>query len=144
MYVKQLSIFMENKSGRIAEITRILAGAGIDIRALSIADTTDFGILRLIVNKPEEASEVCKKAGLMTAVTDVIAIQIEDRPGSFSEAMQFLACAGVSIDYMYAFLTPGSEKAACVIISTSSPELASKLLTNAGIKLLDAEKIYSL
>ena len=78
---------MENKSGRIAEITRILAGAGIDIRALSIADTTDFGILRLIVNKPEEASEVCRRAGLMTALTDVIAIQIEDRPGSFSEAM---------------------------------------------------------
>lgn len=144
MYVKQLSIFMENKSGRIAEITRILAGAGIDIRALSIADTTDFGILRLIVNKPDEASEVCRKAGLMTALTDVIAIQIEDRPGSFSEAMQFLACAGVSIDYMYAFLTPGCEKSACVIISTSSPELASKLLTIAGVKLLDAEKIYSL
>lgn len=144
MRIKQLSIFMENKSGRIAEITRILAGAGIDIRALSIADTTDFGILRLIVNKPEEASEVCRRAGLMTALTDVIAIQIEDRPGSFSEAMQFLACAGISIDYMYAFLTPGDEKYACVIISASSPELAEKLLTNAGVKLLDAEKVYEM
>ena len=144
MRVKQLSIFMENKSGRIAEITRILASAGIDIRALSIADTTDFGISRLIVNKPDEASDVCHRAGLMTALTDVIAIQIEDRPGSFSEAMQFLAHAGISVDYMYAFLTPGDEKYACVIISTSDPEHAEELLTKAGVSLLDAEKIYSL
>ncbi len=144
MRVKQLSIFMENKSGRIAEITRVLACAGIDIRALSIADTTDFGILRLIVNQPEKAEQVCKKAGLMTALTDVLAIRIEDRPGSFSDAMQYLACAGVSIEYMYAFLTPGNDKYACIIVSATPTDLAEKLLINAGATLLSGEEIYEM
>ena len=144
MRVKQLSIFMENKSGRVAEITRVLASAGINIRALSIADTTDFGILRLIVNEPDKADEVCRKAGLMTALTEVLAVKIEDRPGSFSEAMQFLACAGVSIDYMYAFLTPGDEKHACIIIIATPTELAEKLLINAGAALLKGEDIYKM
>ena len=144
MAIKQLTVFVQNKKGTVVSVTDALSQNNVNLRALSIAETQDFGILRLIVNKPDEASDVCHRAGLMTALTDVIALQIEDRPGSFSEAMQFLAHAGISIDYMYAFLTPGDEKYACVIISTSDPEHAEELLTKAGVKLLDAEKIYSL
>ena len=133
MRVKQLSIFMENKSGRIAEITRVLACAGIDIRALSIADTTDFGILRLIVNQPEKAEQVCKKAGLMTALTDVLAIRIEDRPGSFSDAMQYLACAGVSIEYMYAF---SEGETANVVITTNDMDKCVSVLGTCSCTLI--------
>lgn len=82
MFIKQLSIFMENKAGRMAEISRILADGGVNIRALSVADTTGFGILRLIVDDPEKAERVCRAAGLTTALTDAIAISMDDRPAA--------------------------------------------------------------
>lgn len=84
MFIKQLSLFVENKSGRLAEITSIIAGAGIDIRALSIADTTNFGILRIIVDKPDEAERILREAGLTVSLTNVIAIGIPDVPGGFA------------------------------------------------------------
>ena len=86
MFIKQLSVFVENKSGRLAEITAVLAGAGIDIRALSIADTTNFGILRIIVDKPFEAETALKEAGLTVSLTSVLAIGIPDEPGGFAAA----------------------------------------------------------
>ena len=85
MFIKQLSVFMENKAGRMAEISRILASGGVNIRALSVADTTGFGILRLIVDDPEKAERVCRAAGLTTALTDAIAISMADRPGGFAD-----------------------------------------------------------
>ena len=86
MQIKQLSIFVENKAGRLAEITAVLANANIDIRAISIADTSDFGILRLIVDNPDEAVEALKQAGMTVSLTSVIAIGIDDRPGEFAKA----------------------------------------------------------
>ena len=86
MFIKQISVFVENKSGRLGEITSILAKAGIDIRALSIADTTNFGILRLIVNRPDAAEEALRAAGLTVSLTNVIAIGIPDQPGGFAAA----------------------------------------------------------
>ena len=97
MFIKQLSVFVENKSGRLAEITAVLAGAGIDIRALSIADTTNFGILRIIVDKPFEAETALKEAGLTVSLTSVLAIGIPDEPGGFAAAMKALAAAGVGV-----------------------------------------------
>ena len=105
MIIKQISIFVENKAGRLAEITEAIAAAGIDIRALSIADTTDFGILRLIVDKPEAAALALKEAGLTVSITNVIAVGIDDTPGAFSVPMRVLADAGIDVEYMYAFIS---------------------------------------
>ena len=89
MLVKQISVFLENKSGRLAEVTKILGSNDIDISALSIADTTDFGILRLIVNKPEEAEEILKENGFTVSCTNVIAIAIEDKPGGLHQHLKY-------------------------------------------------------
>ena len=107
--IKQLSIFVENKAGRLAEITAVLADAGIDIRALSVADTTNFGILRLIVDKPDEAERILREAGLTVSLTGVIAVGIPDRPGGFAAAMRALADASIDIEYMYAFISRGKN-----------------------------------
>lgn len=144
MAVKQLSVFVENKSGRIAEITRILGAAGVNVRALSIADTTDFGILRVIVDNPEQAESICKKAGLMTALTEVLALRIEDKPGAFSAAMQILADNEISVEYMYAFLTPGDDKYACIIVSAADIEKAAEALRMCDVYMLSENEIYSL
>lgn len=143
MSVKQISVFVENKKGRLAEITALLAKNNIDISALSIADTTDFGILRLIVNQPELAEKVLKEAGLAVKSTDVIAIGVEDRPGGLSEALKLLDQNHISIEYMYAFVGK-NEKKALVIIKTESPDLAVKVLTDANIMVLTTKQVYDL
>ena len=97
MQIQQLSIFVENKSGRLAEITRVLANADVDLRAVSIADTSDFGILRLIVDKPLEAVAALKAAKMTVSLTNVIAIGIEDKPGAFADAMAVLAKNGIGV-----------------------------------------------
>jgi hypothetical protein len=111
MFIKQLSVFVENKSGRLAEITAILAKANIDIRALSIADTTDFGILRLVVDRPDEAEKTLREAGLTVTLTDVLAVGIPDKPGGFASAMKVLAAENIGIEYMYAFVARAADRA---------------------------------
>ena len=105
MFIKQISIFVENKPGRLSAVTKLLAENNFDIRALSVADTKDFGILRIIVNKPDEACEVLKKAGWTVSITNVIAIGINDDPGGLSEAVECLYAANISVEYMYAFIS---------------------------------------
>lgn len=105
MKIQQLSIFVENKSGRLAEITQTIADANVDIRAMSIADTSDFGILRLIVDKPEKAVEAFKKAGMTVSLTSVIAIGLDDAPGEFAKAVKILSDNGISVEYLYAFIS---------------------------------------
>lgn len=145
MFIKQLSVFVENKSGRLAEITSILAAAGIDIRALSVADTTNFGILRIIVDKPTAAEKALKNAGLTVSLTDVIAIGIQDRPGGFAAAMKALHAVGVSVEYMYAFISR-DEGRACVILRCSESEnnAAIKALEAAKIEILGEDRIYTM
>lgn len=143
MIIKQLSIFVENKQGRLAYITDILSKSGANIRALSIADTTDFGILRLIVDKPEESAEKLKEAGITVSVTNVIAIGIDDVPGAFSVPMKILADAGVDVEYMYAFITRKSEKA-YVILRVADNDSAAKVLIENGVELLDEEGFHEL
>ena len=143
MLIKQLSIFLENKSGRLAEITAIIASAGIDIRALSIADTTNFGILRLIVDKPDEAEMALKDAGLTVTLTNVIAIGIPDQPGGFALAMKALADADVGIEYMYAFISR-DEGRACVILRVAENDKAIQALQANEVEILTADKIYSM
>ncbi len=142
MLVKQISVFLENKSGRLAEVTRTLAEKNIDISALSIADTTDFGILRLIVNKPEEAEKALSEQEFTVSCTNVIAIGVEDKPGGLAKALDILEKNLISIEYMYAFVgKTGNE--AFVILRVENPEEAIKTLESCDIEILPSEKIYS-
>jgi len=143
MLIKQLSVFVENKSGRLAEITAVIAQADIDIRALSIADTTNFGILRLIVDKPDEAERVLKDLGLTVSLTNVIAIGISDQPGGFAAAMKCLADAGVGIEYMYAFISRDQGRA-CVILRVADNDLAVKALELGNVEILTCDRIYTM
>lgn len=143
MLVKQISIFLENKSGRLAEVTKVLGKNNIDISALSIADTTDFGILRLIVNKPEEAEKILKENKFTVSCTSVIAIAVPDVPGGLASALGVLDTEAIGIEYMYAFVGKTTDEA-LVILRVEDPEKAVKVLTAADIKVLPSETIYKL
>ena len=141
--IKQLSIFVENKAGRLAEITALLAKAGVDIRALSVADTTNFGILRLIVDKPTAAEQVLRDAGLTVSLTDVIAVGSPDQPGGFASAMKALAEESIDIEYMYAFISR-DEGRACVILRVENDQAAIAALSSRGIELLGEDRVYTM
>ncbi len=143
MLIKQISIFIENKSGRLAQITKLFGERGVNILALSIADTTDFGILRLIVSNPEVAERTVKEFGLTAKTTDVIGISIPHIPGGLAQALSVLSDDGISIEYMYAFATC-SEDNAMVILKVSDNGEAMKILTNSGIKILTDADIATL
>ncbi|MBQ5592449.1 MAG: acetolactate synthase [Clostridia bacterium] len=140
MYVKQLSVFVENKFGRMAEILSALAKNEIDISALSLADTSEFGILRLIVDKPELAVSVLKEEGVIVKLSDVLAIAIDDSPGGLSKALDVLTEANVVIEYMYAFIGKADGKAMTVIRVDDEPK-AIEALRNGGVTLLTTEDI---
>ena len=140
MLIKQISIFIENKSGRLAEITKLLGEKDVYILALSIADTTDFGILRLIVSDAGQAEKAVKESGLTARITDVIGISISHTPGGLANALLALNEKGISIEYMYAFATR-SEENAMVILKVEDNALAIKYLKDAGIKVLEKEDI---
>lgn len=140
MPIKQISVFLENKCGRLACVTRVIGNHDINIRAFSIADTTDFGILRLIVNRPEDAFKALRKEGFTVRLTDVIAVQIPDRPGGLADILDLMQDAGVNIEYMYAFVAKVSLDALAVF-RVENPQVAVKLLQEKGLKILDDEEI---
>jgi len=141
MPINQISIFVENKTGRLANITSILAKRNIDIRALCIADTTDFGVLRLIVSRPEEALKALKSEGLAASATEVLAIGIPDVPGGFAQAIKVLSDAGIGVEYAYAFITPDKGHA-YVIIRVEDNAAAEKALSEGGVMLIDQAQIF--
>lgn len=143
MQIKQLSIFVENKEGRMAEITQILAENGVDIRALSLADTTDFGILRIIVNNPDLAVKVLRDKGMTVSLTNVIAIGIADQPGGFAAAVKVLSQADISIEYLYAFVSR-SGGTAYVILRVENNGKAIDVLQKAGFSILTQSDLYDL
>ena len=143
MTISQLSIFVENKAGKLVEITEVLGHAGIDIRAMSIADTQDFGILRLIVSDAEKAKEVLTNNGNIVSITKVTAVAVDDRPGALTEVIKLLADNGVNIEYMYAFIIV-SGKHACVVLRIEDNDRATELLSSHGIKLVSEEDIKNL
>lgn len=143
MTVKQLSVFLENKAGRLARVTRILGDNGINIRALSIADTADFGILRLIVNQPEPAYEALKEAGFTVSETDVIAVEVSDTPGGLAGVLEAMGEAKINIEYLYAFVTKSADDA-LVVFRVEKPNEAVSLLADKGIHTLTAEEVYRL
>lgn len=141
--VKQISLFLENKKGRLAHVCRVLGKADINIRGLSIADTTDFGVLRLIVNDPQRAYDILKENGFAVSITNVLAIEVADIPGGLSCALDKLEVAGVNVEYMYAFVGTTSQDA-LVIIRVENPESAIEYVKKAGIKVVQEDKVYSL
>lgn len=141
MFVKQVSIFVENKSGRIADIISVLGDNGIDISAMSIADTTDFGIVRLIVSDCEKAERVLKEYGAVVKITEVIAVGVSDTPGGLAKALNVLKDNGVEIAYIYAFVGK-SDKGALVVMKVDNPEKALSCFEENNIVTLSAEDVY--
>lgn len=143
MKVKQLSIFMENRAGRMAEIARQLGEARINIRALSLADTSDFGILRLIVNDVDKAMKILKDSGHTVSLTEVVAVEVPDSPGGLASVLEALRDGGVNVEYMYAFVEKATDKAV-VIFRFEDIDAAVKVLAKANISVLPAETVYKL
>jgi hypothetical protein len=141
MLVKQISVFLENKSGRLAEVTRTLKNNAIDIRALYIADTTEYGILRMIVDQPEAAQAALAENGFTVSTTQVIAVAIPDEPGTLDQALEILSANSISVDYLYAFVGRTSADAV-VVIRVENPQLALDKLEQAGIRVLSSREVY--
>ena len=141
--VKQISVFVENASGKLSKITSILAEGGINIRALSIADTTDFGILRMIVQDPEKAVSILLDNDIMVKSTEVIVVGIDDEPGGLNKALCLLRDSYVTLEYLYAFVSK-HENEAYVIMKTDHVEEAIKALSAGGVRVLQAKEVYGL
>ena len=139
--IKQISVFVENKSGRLSDILNVIGKNGIDISALSIADTNDFGIVRMIVNDPDKAAEILKSNNLVVKVTDVIALAVADKPGGLAGEIEKLKNAGISIEYMYAFIGK-SDKGALVIVRVENPEKAIEVLKDENVTVVSPEEVY--
>ena len=143
MKVDQISIFLENKSGRLAEVTRVLGNAGINVRALSLADTSDFGILRLIVNDSAKAVDVIKQNQFTVSMTQVVAVEVSDRPGGLAYILDILQKENINVEYMYAFVERSSDNAV-IIFRFDEIDKAIKILTGKGITVLEGKKVYCL
>ena len=143
MKVEQISIFLENKPGGLEEVTRILKDAQINIRTLSLADTTDFGILRLIVNDVDKASRVLKEQGYRISRTTVVAVEVPDRPGGLHSILEVLSKNGINVEYLYAFVERSGENAV-IIFRFDAPEAAIDVLQKSGLTVLPGAKLYGL
>ena len=141
MSVQQLSVFVENKRGGLAEVTHALAQNRINILALSIADTTDYGVLRIIVDRPEEAAEILKMQNAAVTLTDVLAVKMPNYPGGLDGAVQALSAENFSIEYMYAFVCPLPEEA-CMVFRVEERDRAGKVLEDAGYTQLVTSDLY--
>ena len=142
MKIHQLSLFLENQPGQMVEPCRLLAGAGIDIRSLSLADTRQFGILRVIVSDWKAAAELLESKGYVVNVTEVVAIEVEDRPGGLAELMGLFENSGINIEYMYAFPF-GRRDRAVMIFRFDQPDAAIERLRAAGINVVGGVDVYN-
>ncbi len=143
MRAEQISVFLENKAGRLAEVTAILRDANVNIRALSLADTTDFGILRLIVNNNEVAEKVLKDEGFTVGKTNVLAIEVDDNPGGLNKVLDPLTSEGINVEYMYAFANPKSKNA-IMIFRFHDLDKAISILEKNKISIIKGKDVYSL
>jgi len=143
MYTKQVSVFLENKKGRLAEVTQLLSEEGINIRAMSLADTVDFGVLRLIVSDRERCLRVLKAHDLAAQETEVLAVEIEDKTGSLHRVVDVLGRKGVNVEYMYAFFGKKGNNA-IVVFKSDDPARALDALREGGIHVLPEDMIQNL
>ena len=143
MKVKQISVFLENKAGRLSELARVLKEHDLNIRALALADTTDFGILRLILDRPDVAFGILKKQGFSVAETEVLAVEVSDQPGGLSLVLDELSRVGINVEYMYAFVEK-KEDNAVVVLRVEDLEKTVSVLQSQGVAILSAEEVYGL
>ena len=141
MTVKQISIFLENKSGRLAEVTQVLAENKINIRALALADTADFGILRIIVSDAAKTADVLRSSGYTLSETDVVAVEVPDEPGGLASVLAPLKEAGIDVEYMYAFVQKSGENA-IMIFRFENPGKAVEVLGGSNLRILTEKEVY--
>ncbi len=141
MKVEQISIFLENRTGRLSEVTQTLANAGINIRALSLADTSDFGILRLIVSDNEKAKTALKEKGFTVGRTTVVPVEVQDSPGGLHAILDILSGNGINVEYMYAFVQQ-SGKNAVLIFRFDRTDQAIETLRENGVTVLTGDELY--
>ncbi len=142
MLAEQISIFLENKAGRLAEVTRSLSDAGVSLRALSLADTSDFGILRIIVNDCEKAKDVLKKQGFTIRHTAVVAVEVDDKPGGLHKILELFAENTINVEYMYAYVQKDTANAT-MIFRFDDSDKAVEVLTKNNIPIVSGERLYS-
>lgn len=142
MKAEQLSVFLENKAGRLADVTHALAGAGVSIRALSLADTSDFGILRILVEDQEKAKTVLKEKGFTFGSTSVVAVEVDDSPGGLDAVLQLVSKHGINVEYMYS-LIQRETPSAIMIFRFDKIDLAISLLQEHNFTIVSADSLFS-
>ncbi len=143
MKVEQISIFLENRAGRLTDVTRVLSQAKVNIRALSLADTSDFGILRLIVTDHERAKQVLKENGFTVGRTSVVAVEVDDRPGGLHSILELLSNNQINVEYMYAFVQQ-TGKDAVMIFRFDRTDQAIEILQNNKIRIIPGDELYNM
>ncbi|MDR0838109.1 MAG: hypothetical protein LBN99_00540 [Oscillospiraceae bacterium] len=143
MAIDQLSVFVENRPGKLVEVVEAIGAAGVDLRALSIADTADFGVLRVIVDNPDKALRTLTEAGYVVKINQVLPVSIDDTPGALGKALRVLSDAGVDVEYLYAFVAHGENKA-FVIVRVEDNDKAEAALTKSGIAIATDREIYKM
>ena len=143
MFVKQISVFIENTSGKLADFARLLGENGIDMMSLSVADTTNFGILRCIVADYEKAAELLRKNGYTVRLTDVLAVSVPDEPGGLAKVLAHLAENDIAVEYLYSFVRKAGDSA-LIIFRVDDGEKAAQVLGQAGVKTLTQDEVHAL
>lgn len=142
MYMKQLSVFIENREGRLEEVLDVLKQENVNIVSMSLADTSDYGLLRLLVNKPEEGKKALKANGFSAMLTDVLAIRLSHRVGQLQELLEVICKSHINVEYMYA-LSTGTDDAS-IVIKTSDLDKAAELLKDTDVELVDATELQEI
>jgi len=143
MKIRQLSLFLENRPGQLLVPCRLLGEAGIDILTMSLADTQQFGILRLVVKEADRARALLEAAGMVVNLTEVLAVDVPDRPGGLAEVLAAFDRAGVSVEYMYPFATRERGKSATLLFRLEEPDRAVKALQEKGVRLASSEELFA-
>ncbi len=138
MKVRQLSVFIANEAGRVSEVTDLLGAADVNIRGFSVSDTAEYGILRLVVDKPDEAKDALKRGGFTVKESDVICIDLPDQPGGLASVLKLVAAAGVNIEYVYSLI------ATYVVLNVGDADSALRLLEGQPVRLVSQEEISSI
>lgn len=144
MKVKQISVFLENRQGRLAEVTRVLGENNLNIRALSLADTSDFGILRMIIDHPDKAYMVLKENHYTVRESDVVALEVADHPGGLAGILNIFNEHDINVEYLYAFPERESVDKAIMVFRFDDPDKAIEVLSHNGIRVMEAKKVYNI
>ena len=143
MKITQISVFLENRKGRLSEVCSMLGQADVNIRALTIAETESFGVLRMVVDKPSEAADLFRKNGITANLTDVVAAEVPDKPGGLAAVLKTLSDHDVNVEYMYGFVEKNSENA-LLVFRFDNPELSAQVLRENGLKVIDEKGVQGL